>query len=180
MGQTDKDDLIRLIEEDDLDIEMPTTLPLLPVRDVVIFSDMLLPLFIGREKSLRAVEEAVASEGYLLLATQKDPAIENPDTADIYTTGTIGRVLRMLKLPDGRAKVLVQGLTIGKILRFVRKRSSFRVKVELISEIPVQEVNLETEALMRNVKEHSEQIMILRGEVSGDIGPILESIEDPG
>jgi ATP-dependent Lon protease len=180
MGQTDKDDLIRLIEEDDVDIEMPTTLPLLPVRDVVIFSDMLLPLFIGREKSLRAVEEAVASEGYLLLATQKDPAIENPDTADIYTTGTIGRVLRMLKLPDGRAKVLVQGLTKGKILRFVRKRSSFRVKVELISEIPVPEVNLETEALMRNVKEHSEQIMILRGEMSGDIGPILESIEDPG
>jgi ATP-dependent Lon protease len=180
MGQTDKDDLIRLIEEDDVDIEMPTTLPLLPVRDVVIFSDMLLPLFIGREKSLRAVEEAVASEGYLLLATQKDPAIENPDTADIYTTGTIGRVLRMLKLPDGRAKVLVQGLTKGKILRFVRKRSSFRVKVELISEIPVPEVNLETEALMRNVKEHSEQIMILRGEMSGDIGAILESIEDPG
>ena len=121
MGQTDKDDLIRLIEEDDIDIEMPTTLPLLPVRDAVIFSDMLLPLFIGREKSVRAVEEAVANEGYLLLATQKDPAIEDPDTTDIYTTGTIGRVLRMLKLPDGRAKVLVQGLAKGKILRYVRQ-----------------------------------------------------------
>lgn len=180
MGQTDKDDLIRLIEEDDIDIEMPTTLPLLPVRDAVIFSDMLLPLFIGREKSVRAVEEAVANEGYLLLATQKDPAIEDPDTADIYTTGTIGRVLRMLKLPDGRAKVLVQGLAKGKILRYVRKRTQFRVKVELVSEIPVLDVNLETEALMRNVKEHSEQIMTLRGEMSGDIGAILQSIEDPG
>jgi ATP-dependent Lon protease len=180
MGQTDKDDLIRLIEEDDVDIEMPTTLPLLPVRDVVIFSDMLLPLFIGREKSVRAVEEAVANEGYLLLATQKDPAVEDPDTADIYTTGTIGRVLRMLKLPDGRAKVLVQGLAKGKILRYVRKRTQFRVKVELVSEIPVRDVNLETEALMRNVKEHSEQIMTLRGEMSDDIGAILQSIEDPG
>ena len=180
MGQRDKDDLIRLIEEDDIDIEMPTTLPLLPVRDVVIFSDMLLPLFIGREKSVRAVEEAVTNEGYLLLATQKDPAIEDPDTTDIYTTGTIGRVLRMLKLPDGRAKVLVQGLAKGKILRYVRKRNQFRVKVELISEVPVPEVNLETEALMRNVKEHSEQIMILRGEMSSDIGAILHSIEDPG
>jgi ATP-dependent Lon protease len=180
MGQTDKDDLIRLIEEDDVDIEMPTTLPLLPVRDVVIFSDMLLPLFIGREKSVRAVEEAVANEGYLLLATQKDPTIEDPDTDEIYTTGTVGRVLRLLKLPDGRAKALVQGLAKGKILRYVRKRSLYRVKVELISEIPVQDVNLETEALMRNVKEHSEQIMILRGEMSGDIGAIFQSIEDPG
>ncbi|MGD8762279.1 MAG: endopeptidase La [Desulfobacteraceae bacterium] len=180
MAQTDKDDLIRLIEEDDVDIEMPTTLPLLPVRDAVIFSDMLLPLFIGREKSVRAVEEAVANEGYLLLATQKDPAVEDPDTTDIYTTGTIGRVLRMLKLPDGRAKVLVQGLAKGKILRYVRKRTQFRVKVELVSEIPVLDVNLETEALMRNVKEHSEQIMTLRGEMSGDIGAILHSIEDPG
>ena len=180
MGQTDKDDLIRLIEEDDIDIEMPTTLPLLPVRDAVIFSDMLLPLFIDREKSVRAVEDAVAGEGYLLLATQKDPAIEDPDTADIYTTGTIGRVLRMLKLPDGRAKVLVQGLAKGKILRYVRKKTQFRVKVERITEVPVQDLNLEIEALMRNVKEHSEQIMTLRGEMSGDIGAILQSIEDPG
>ncbi len=180
MGQTDKDDLIRLIEEDDVDIEIPTTLPLLPVRDVVIFSDMLLPLFIGREKSVRAVEEAVTKEGYLLVATQVDPTIENPSTEEIFTTGTVSRVLRMLKLPDGNVKALVQGLTKGKILSYVRKRSFYRVKIELVSEIPVREISLEIEALMRNVKEHAEQIMTLRGEMSVDIGAILQSIDDPG
>jgi ATP-dependent Lon protease len=180
MGQTDKDDLIRLIEEDDATVEIPTILPLLPVRDIVIFSDMLLPLFIGREKSIRAVEEAVSKDGYLLLATQKDPTIEDPSTDEIFSMGTVSRVLRILKLPDGHVKALVQGLTKARILDYVRKRSVYRVKIEIITENPVQEINLEIEALMRNVKEHAERIMELRGEMSGDVGTILQSIEDPG
>ncbi|UCE52384.1 MAG: endopeptidase La [Desulfobacterales bacterium] len=180
MGQTDKDDLIRLIEEDDATVEIPTILPLLPVRDIVIFSDMLLPLFIGREKSIRAVEEAVSKDGYLLLATQKDPTIEDPNTDEIFSMGTVSRVLRILKLPDGHVKALVQGLMKARILDYVRKRSVYRVKIEIITENPVQEINLEIEALMRNVKEHAERIMELRGEMSGDVGTILQSIEDPG
>jgi len=180
MGQTDKDDLIRLIDEDDAAVEIPTILPLLPVRDVVIFSDMLLPLFIGREKSIRAVEESVSKDGYLLLATQKDPTIEDPDTDEIFTMGTVSRVLRILKLPDGRVKALVQGLKKARILNYVRKRSLYRVKIEVITEKPVQEISLEIEALMRNVKEHAERIMELRGEMSGDVVAILQSIEEPG
>lgn len=180
MGQTDKDDLIRLIEEDDATVEIPTILPLLPVRDIVIFSDMLLPLFIGREKSIRAVEEAVSKDGYLLLATQKDPTIEDPNTDEIFSMGTVSRVLRILKLPDGHVKALVQGLTKARILNYIRKRSVYRVKIEIITENPVQEINLKIEALMRNVKEHAERIMELRGEMSGDVGTILQSIEEPG
>jgi len=180
MAEADRDDLISIIEEDDKTTEIPTNLPLLPVRDVVIFSDMLLPLFVGREKSVRSVEDAVNGDGFLFLATQKDPAIENPSQDDIYRTGTVGRVLRMLKLPDGRVKVLVQGLTKGNIAKFVRKRSPYRVQIDLLPEEPVEKVTLEVEALMRNVREQSEKILALRGELNPDITSILQNVGDPG
>ena len=180
MARSDKDDLISLIEEDDEDAEIPTSLPLLPVRDIVIFSDMVLPLFVGRQKSIRAVEEGVAKDGFLMLATQKDPAIENPGTDDIYTIGTVSRVLRMLKLPDGNVKALVQGSVKARITNYIRKRSSYRVKIEFVEEQPVEKISLEIEALMRTVGENSEKILSLRGEMAGDIGTILQSIEEPG
>ena len=102
MAETDKDDLISLIQDDENDTEIPVELPLLPVRDVVIFTDMLLPLFVGREKSVAAMEAAVEGSKLLFLATQKDPTIESPDPDEIYLVGTVGKILRMLKLPDGR------------------------------------------------------------------------------
>lgn len=180
MAETDKDDLISIIEEEERNEIVPDVMPLMPVRDVVIFTDMLLPLFIGRKKSVRAVEEAVARDNFLLLVTQKDPVLENPGHEDLFRVGTVGRVLRMLKLPDGRLKVLVQGVAKAKIINYVRKRSWFRVKVEILEEPPLSEMNLETEALMRNVRDFSEKILALRGEMSGDVSAILESIDDPG
>ena len=132
MAEADRDDLISIIDEEDKTTEIPTTLPLLPVRDVVIFTDMLLPLFVGREKSVRAVEEAVGGPGFVFLATQKDAATENPSTDEIYHTGTVGRVLRILKLPDGRVKVLVQGVAKGTISKFMRKRAPYRVRIDLL------------------------------------------------
>lgn len=180
MAETDKDDLISIIEDNDLEIDIPKSLPLMPVRDVVIFTDMLLPLFIGREKSVRAIEEAVSKDSFLLLATQKDPSIENPKSGDIYRFGTVGRVLRMLKLPDGRVKALVQGIAKAKIVKYLTNKSLYRVIIETISEEPMKEINLEIKALMKNVREHSEKILALRGELTGDVGSILESIDEPG
>ncbi len=180
MAEADQDDLISIIEDEDVDAEIPGILPLMPVRDVVVFTDMVLPLFVGREKSVRAVREAVAKGGYLFLATQMDPAIENPDTDEIFTTGTVSRVLRMLKLPDGSVKVLVQGFAKAKIVNYTRRRSLYRVKVEMLQEPAVDKISLEIEALMRNVREHCEKILILRGEMSGDVITILKSVEEPG
>jgi ATP-dependent Lon protease len=180
MAESDKDDLISIIEEDIGETEIPTSLPLLPVRDVVIFTDMLLPLFVGRDKSIRAVEFAGSKDRFLFVATQKDPETENPKADDIFTVGTISRILRMLKLPDGRVKALVQGFAKARIVKYVQKRSFFRVKVEILDE-PVEPYSeLEVEALMRNVRENSEKILAFRGELSGDVGSILESIEEPG
>ncbi len=180
MAETDKDDLISIIDEDEKDAVIPDTLPLISVRDIVIFTDMLLPLFIGREKSIRAIEEAVEKDGYLFLTAQKDPNIENPNPDQIFTVGTVSKILRMLKLPDGRVKALVQGIEKARIVKYVSKRSIYRVKIDMIPDLPVENINIEMEALMRNVIEHSEKILALRGEMNNDVGVILESVNDPG
>lgn len=180
MAETDKDDLISIIEEDDKDANFPDILPLLSVRDVVIFNDMLLPLFVGRKKSVRAVEEAVAKDGFLLIVTQKDPGIENPKPDQIFTVGTVSRILRILKLPDGSIKALVQGIAKARIVNYVLKKSLYRVKIKTLVEPPIKKISLEIEALMRNIREHSEKILDLRGEMTSDVSAVLESIEDPG
>lgn len=180
MAETDKDDLVSIIDDEDPELEMPNPLPLLPVRDVVIFTDMLLPLFVGREKSVRAVEEAIAHDRFLFLATQKDPSTEDPKPDEIYKVGTVGRILRMLKLPDGRVKALVQGIAKARVVKYVRKKGLYRVQIEKVTEKPVKKISLQTEALMRNVREYSEKILALRGELTGDVGTILQGIDDPG
>ncbi len=180
MAETDKDDLISIIEEDEKGSAIPDILPLMPVRDIVIFTDMLLPLFVGRDKSVRAVEEAVSKDGFIFLATQKETGTENPKPDQIYEVGTIGRVLRMLKLPDGRVKALVQGVAKARIIQYTRKKSLYRVKHEVIAPDPVKEMTIEIQALMRNVRENSEKILAFRGEMTGDVTAILESIDDPG
>lgn len=180
MAETDKDDLISILEEDEKNSPIPDVLPLMPVRDIVIFTDMLLPLFVGRDKSVLAVEEAVAKEGFVFLATQKETGVENPKPDQIYEIGTVGRVLRMLKLPDGRVKVLVQGVAKARIIQYTRKKTLYRVRHEIIQPTPIPEMTIEIQALMRNVRENSEKILAFRGEMTGDVTAILESIEDPG
>ncbi|MFP4475188.1 MAG: endopeptidase La [Desulfatibacillaceae bacterium] len=180
MAQTDSDDLVGLLEDDEEHAEIPDTLPMLPVRDVVVFTHMILPLFVGRDKSVRAVDAAMAKDRYLFLATQTDPNIENPDPEHIYKYGTVARILRVLKLPDGRVKILVQGLEKGRITSYVRKKLLFRVRVQLLHEEGNEESSLEVEALMRNVRQECEKILGLRGEMSTDVSSILEGIEHPG
>ena len=180
MAESDRDDLISIIDGDGKDVDIPAILPLMPVRDVVIFNDMLLPLFVGREKSVRAVEEAVTKDSFLMLVTQKDPNVENPKPNEIYTVGTVSRILRMLKLPDGSVKALVQGISKARIVRYVKKKDLYLVKIEIISENPVKKTSLEVEAMMRNVRDYSKKILALRGELTGDVSSILESIDNPG
>ncbi len=180
MAVTDKDDLINLIEEDAPDNEIPEILPLMPVRDVVIFNDMLLPLFIGRDKSVRAVDHALEEGRFIFLAAQKDPEEESPETDAIFTVGTVGKVLRMVKLPDGKIKALVQGMVKGRILEYTDETSFFKVRFEKIEEGDVPEMDLNTEALMRNVREQSEKILSFKGELSTEVSAVLESIDSPG
>jgi len=181
MAESDKDDLIRLIDDDDgKELEIPEKLPLLPVRDVVVFTDMVLPLYIGRDRSLKAVDDAMQNDRLIFLATQKDPMVEDPKPKDIYRVGTVCRILRMLKLPDGHFKVLIHGIEKGRIQRYIHKRSTYHVSIEIIPDSYNEEVNVEHQALMRNVRENCEKILNLRGEYTGEIGMLLEEIENPG
>lgn len=180
MAETDKDDLVSLLEDTEGNIDIPDKLPLLPVRDVVIFTDMVLPLFIGRERSVKAVDKAMGGDRLLFLSTQKDPSVEEPKPDDIYRVGTVCRILRILKLPDGYFKVLVQGLEKARIKRFAGKKNFYYVNVELIQDDDFKKLELEHQALMRNIRENCEKILTIRGEYSSEIGILLDEIDLPG
>ncbi len=180
MAEADIDDLIEIIEKESNIEDIPTILPMMPVRDVVVFTDMLLPLFVGRDKSIRAVEECGEYDRYIFLTAQKDSEIEKPKDDDVYEVGTVGRVQKMIKLPDGRIKALVQGIAKAKVLEYVKKRSYFKVQIEFLTDFDPQEINIEDEALMRNVKEASQKLLALKGELTGDVGDLLSHIESPG
>ncbi|MDI6797362.1 MAG: endopeptidase La [Desulfatibacillaceae bacterium] len=182
MARTDTDDMVGLLEGEENLEEIPAQLPLLPVRDVVVFTHMILPLFVGRDKSVRAVDASMKKNRFLMLATQKDATEEDPNAEDIYKIGVAARILRVLKLPDGRVKVLVQGLAKARIKQFVRKNLFFSVKMELINEpsFPDEAINIEVAALMRNVREQCEKILSMRGEMSEDVASILEGLDHPG
>ena len=162
-------------------IEIPENIPLLPIRDVVIYPYMILPLFVGRGLSIKAVDEALNKDRYIFLAAQKDSTIEEPSEEQIFTVGTVAMVIRMLKLPDGRVKILVQGVAKARIKSFNKDEKGFySVDIEKIEEPELKEITIEVEAMMRTVKEQSERILQLRGIVSPDALSILEAIDDPG
>lgn len=164
---------------DDKSAELPATMPMLPVRDIVVFPYMILPLFVGRESSIKSVEDALAKNRLIFLASQKDIAEENPSPESIYTVGTIAKIRRMRRLSDGRVKILIHGETKGRIKNFVRNSPNFEVAVEKIDE-PVFAPSVEFEALTRTAKESIEKIIALGRVLSPDILLVLDNVEDPG
>ncbi len=160
--------------------KVPEILPMLPVRDTVIFPYMILPLFVGRESSIKAVDEALAKDRMIFLATQKVATDDHPVPEGIYNVGTAAMVMKMLKLPDGRVKILVQGLAKGLIKEYIQQKPLFMVRVQRVVEPPAGEQTLETEALIRSVKEQSEKVLSLKGILSPDVLGVLDQIEEPG
>jgi ATP-dependent Lon protease len=160
-------------------VEIPEVLPLLPIRDIVIYPYMMLPLFVGRDVSIRAVEEALARDRLIFLVSQINSAEESPVPADIHRVGTIASIMRMLKLADGRVKILVQGLAKGEVDTYLRERPFFEVKIRKVIEPTVAEVPIEVEALMRTAKEKIEQILNLKN-LPPEIVMVTDNISDPG
>lgn len=165
---------------DDKVSEVPATLPMLPVRDIVVFPYMILPLFVGREASIRSVEEALSKNRLIFLASQKEITEENPTPETIYQTGTIAKIMRMRKLSDGRVKILIQGESKGRITSFVKTSPSFEVAVEKIDDPASTAPTVEFEALIRTAKEHIEKIIALGRVLSPDILLVLDDVSDPG
>jgi ATP-dependent Lon protease len=160
--------------------DIPDVMPLLPVRDVVIYSYMILPLMVGRDKSIKAVEQALEKDRLIFLAAQKNSTDEDPEAQDIYEIGTVAMVVKMLRLPDGRVKILVQGLAKAHIEEYLDSPDFFTVRLHKIPEPKPVKITIEIEAMMRSVKESSEKILQLRGIISPDAVAILDSIEEPG
>ncbi len=165
---------------DDKVLEIPQTLPMLPVRDIVVFPYMIIPLFVGRDSSIRSVEEALAKNRLIFLASQKDISEENPTPDSIYTVGTIAMIMRMRKLSDGRVKILIQGVAKGRVKNYSKTSPSFEVAVEKIEEIPNQKSVVENEGLIRTAKEHIERIIAMGRPLSPDILLVLDDVTDPG
>jgi ATP-dependent Lon protease len=164
----------------DKEIEIPDNLPVLPVRDIVVFPYMILPLFVGRDMSIKAIEFSLNSNKMVLLLTQKDLNIENPTPEDLFSVGTVAVVMRMLKLPDGRVKILVQGLSKARALNYLQTEPFFKAFIEKIEDQKSEKLTIEDEALIRNVKGQLEKVVSLGKSILPDIMGIVENIEEPG
>ncbi len=165
---------------EDETIKIPERLPLLPVRDIVMYPSVTMPLFLGREMSINAVEKSLSQERLILVAAQKDLTDEDPLPERVYSIGVVCQIMRMLRLPDGRIKVLIQGVKKARIKTYVQERPSFLVRIEPIEEPLITEITIEIEALMRYIKEEMEKVVSMGRLVPADVLLVLETIDEPG
>jgi len=155
----------------------PVLLPLLPLRDIVIFPRMVVPLLVGRERSVRAIEAAIFSDDSILLAAQRSVEVENPEPDDIYRVGTEAKIIQILKIPDGSAKVLVEGVQRRRITRFLAQKDYFRVKTVPVGES--QRVSARLRAVMRTVADLFQTYLQINPRVPEEIAPTIAEIDDP-
>ncbi|MCA1556536.1 MAG: LON peptidase substrate-binding domain-containing protein, partial [Acidobacteria bacterium] len=161
-------------------LQIPETLPVLPLRDIVIYPFMIVPLFVSREKSIRAVDEALGENRMILLASQKDLDKEEPTGDDLYRVGTVAVIMRMLKLPDGRTRILVQGLTRAHLETVEEGGEYLRAKLSVMPEPPAPERSLEVEALVRNVRASMEKAANLGKNISPEVMAIVANLDEAG
>src|SRR5437762_12465625 len=166
--------------EPELQLQIPSELPLLPLRDIVIYPFMIVPLFVSRERSIRAVDEALGENRMILLACQKDLDKEEPQQEDLYTVGTVAVIMRMLKLPDGRIRILVQGISRAQVKSVDTSGDFLRARLQVMPEEPVPERSLEVEALMRNVRASMEKAANLGKNISPEVMAIIANLDDAG
>jgi ATP-dependent Lon protease len=172
--------VIDLEQKDNKEIEIPEDLPVLPVRDIVVFPYMILPLFVGREMSIKAIEQSLNTNKMVFLITQKDLDVENPAPDDLYSVGTVGVIMRMLKLPDGRVKILIRGLSKARALSYSQTDPFFKANIEKIIEEKAETLTIEDEAMIRTVKEQIDKTVSLGKTVLPDVMGVIEGIEEPG
>jgi ATP-dependent Lon protease len=159
------------------DKEGSLTVPLLPLRDIVVFPHMVVPLFVGRQRSIKALEEATQKQGPIFLSSQKDAKTNEPTENDIYRIGVLGNVVQMLKLPDGTVKVLIEGKRRAQVSKFVSHPDFFLVEVDEVAE--TVEKNTEVEALIREVHATFENYVKLKKKIPPEMVMSVSSIDDP-
>ncbi len=161
-------------------VPIPESLPVLVLRDIVVFPYMIVPLYVGRAKSKKAVDGALNSNRMILLLTQKDPGIEDPQENQLYQYGTVALIVRMLKLPDGRMRVLVQGVSRVKVRSLEDRGKVLQAQLEVVTDREPDKLSMEETALLKNVRQKFEQLGKLGKQIPNEIFVISENIEDPG
>src|SRR5205085_10294109 len=149
---TINEELTQVAEGGEPQLQVPESLPVLPLRDIVIYPFMIVPLFVSREKSIRSVDEALGENRMILLVSQRDLDKEEPQQDDLYKVGTVAVIMRMLKLPDGRIRILVQGVSRARVESVSSEGECLHARLEVMPEEGAPERSLEVEALMRNVR----------------------------
>src|SRR3974390_1037406 len=150
--------------------------PVLPLRDIVVFPHMIVPLFVGREKSIKALEEVMRPDTFILLATQKNASDDDPATDAIFSVGTLASVLQLLKLPDGTVKVLVEGAKRAQVLKYTDRVDYYEADATVLADDGGDRV--EAEAMARSVITEFENYVKLNKKVSPEVVGVIQQIED--
>ncbi|HPC82849.1 MAG TPA: endopeptidase La [Thermoanaerobaculaceae bacterium] len=161
-------------------IVIPDELPAMALKDAVLFPFVMVPLSVGRDRSVAAVDQALAENRLLLLLSQRDPNLESPSAADLYTVGTVAGILRMIKLPDGRVRILVQGLARARVDFFTQEEPYFRAHITRLEEPAMPSGDLEVEAFIRTLRANLEKVVELGKSISPEVMLIAGSLEDGG
>ncbi|HEY9421330.1 MAG TPA: endopeptidase La, partial [Thermoanaerobaculia bacterium] len=167
-------------ETQDEPIKIPDVLPVLPLKDTVVFPYIILPLSVGRDKSVLAVDRALSESRVIMLVAQRDAATDNPGEGDLFEVGTAAVIMRMLKLPDGRIRILVQGLSRARVHHISQVEPFLQAKIERLEEPLPLAPALEVEALVRSVKESLDRAVTLGKAISAEVMVIAANLEDPG
>ena len=169
-----------VLEDRDKKLHVPKELPILMLRDIVVFPYMVIPLFVGREKSKNAIDYSLSSNRMILLLTQKNMEIEEPKRRDIYDVGTVALIMRMLKLPDGRMRILAQGLVRARIGNLDEMKPFYTAEVKVIPEPEEAEKSIEIEALVRNTRTGLEKASSLGKDIPPEVMILSANIDEPG
>ena len=169
-----------IIEDHGQKLSIPKELPVLMLRDIVVFPYMVVPLFVGREKSKKAIDLALSTHRMILLLTQKNMEIEEPKSEDVYQMGTVALVMRMLKLPDGRVRILAQGLIRAEVRELDEKKPYYSAKIKVIREAEVEKEQIEVEAMIRNVRDGLDEASTLGKNIPPEIMIIAANVDEPG
>src|SRR6266545_118750 len=169
-----------IVTERDQDLPIPDILPVLPLKDLVVFPFIILPLSVSREKSINAVDAALAEQRIIMLVAQQDAQNETPRPAELFTVGTVAAIMRMLKLPDGRIRLLVQGLARARIDSFLAEEPYLKAKITRLEEKEIpKELPPEHEARLRSVKQNLEKSVSLGKNISQEVMVIAANLDDP-
>ena len=169
-----------VLDDRDKKIHVPKELPILMLRDIVVFPYMVIPLFVGREKSKNAIDHSLSTDRMILLLTQKNMEIEEPKKRDVYQVGTVALIMRMLKLPDGRMRILAQGLVRARIGKLDEDKPFYTAEITVIPEPEEAEKSIEVEALIKNTRSGLEKASSLGKDIPPEVLILSANIDEPG